>query len=185
LLLGRVLMAFIFVQSGFGKLLHMGGFSASLASKGVPLADVFGVVGPCVEFFGGLAVLLGVQTRYAAGLIAVFTVVATAISHRYWEFSDAARRAQEVNFSKNICIFGGFLLLMATGGGRFSLDGLLRGGSLKAPAVMGWSSMRRADSGSRAKPVYGGKHDVWNFENLHRLHSMTREEPASRHDRRA
>jgi putative oxidoreductase len=126
LFLGRVLMAFIFVESGFGKLLDMGGFTASLASKGVPLAEVFGVVGPCVEFFGGLAVLLGLQTRYAAGLIAVFTVVATAISHRYWEFSDAARRAQEVNFSKNICIIGGFLLVMATGGGRFSLDGLLR-----------------------------------------------------------
>jgi putative oxidoreductase len=127
LFLGRVLMAFIFVESGFGKLMDIGGFTASLASKGVPLAAVFGVVGPCVEFFGGLAVLLGLQTRYAALLLAVFTVVATAISHRYWEFSDAARRAQEVNFNKNICIVGGFLLLTATGGGRFSLDGLLRG----------------------------------------------------------
>jgi putative oxidoreductase len=126
LFLSRVLMAFIFVKSGFGKLLDTGGFTASLASKGVPLASVFGVAGPCVEFFGGLAVLLGLQTRYAATLIAVFTLVATAISHRYWEFSGAARKAQEVNFAKNICIVGGFLLLMATGGGRFSLDGLLR-----------------------------------------------------------
>jgi putative oxidoreductase len=126
LLFGRVLMAFIFVESGFGKLLDMGGFAASLASKGVPFATVLGVIGACVEFFGGLAVLLGLQTRYAAALVAVFTVVATAISHRYWEFSDVARRAQEVNFHKNVCIVGGFLLLMATGGGRFSLDGLLR-----------------------------------------------------------
>src|ERR1700730_15207371 len=126
LLFGRVLMALIFVQSGLGKLLDIGGFTASLASKGVPLASVFGVAGPCVEFFGGLAVLLGLDTRYAATLIAVFTLVATAISHRYWEFSGAARKAQEVNFAKNICIVGGFLLLMATGGGRFSLDGLLR-----------------------------------------------------------
>jgi putative oxidoreductase len=55
----------------------------------------------------------------------IFTIVATCISHRYWEFSGAARRAQEVNFSKNVCIVGGYLLLLATGGGRFSLDGLL------------------------------------------------------------
>jgi hypothetical protein len=70
LLFGRVFMALIFVQSGFGKLLDIGAFTASLGSKGVPLASVFGVVGPCVEFFGGLAVLLGLQTRYAAALIA-------------------------------------------------------------------------------------------------------------------
>jgi uncharacterized membrane protein YphA (DoxX/SURF4 family) len=93
---------------------------------GVPLSGIFGVIGPGVEFFGGLAVLLGLQTRYAAVLIAVFTIVATAISHRYWEFSDAARRAQEVNFMKNVCIIGGFLLLAAVGGGRFSIDTLWR-----------------------------------------------------------
>jgi putative oxidoreductase len=126
LLFGRVLMALIFVQSGFGKLLDIDGFTASLAGKGVPLAGIFGVIGPGVEFFGGLAVLLGLQTRYAAVLIAVFTIVATAISHRYWEFSDAARRAQEVNFMKNVCIIGGFLLLAAVGGGRFSIDTLWR-----------------------------------------------------------
>src|SRR5215210_5109243 len=71
LLFGRVLMALIFVQSGFGKLLNMGGFSASLASKGVPFPGFFGVLGSCVEFFGALAVLLGLQTRYAAALIAL------------------------------------------------------------------------------------------------------------------
>ena len=126
LLFGRVLMALIFVQSGFGKVLDMGGFSASLAAKGVPFASVFAAIGSCVELFGGLAILLGWQTRYAAALIAVFTVMATLISHRYWEYADAARRAQAVNFQKNICIIGGYLVLMAAGGGRFSLDGLFR-----------------------------------------------------------
>ena len=49
LLFGRVLMALIFVQSGFGKLLDIDGFTASLAGKGVPLAGIFGVIGPGVE----------------------------------------------------------------------------------------------------------------------------------------
>jgi putative oxidoreductase len=126
LLLGRVIMALIFVRSGFGKLVSIEAFGASLASKGVPFAAALAVIGACVEFFGGLAVLAGWQTRYAAALIAVFTVVATLISHRYWEYADAARRAQEVNFQKNLCIFGGYLVLLASGGGRFSLDWLLR-----------------------------------------------------------
>src|SRR5262249_21624651 len=66
LLFGRVLLALIFVQSGFGKLLDIGGFSASLAGKGVPAASFFATIGAGVECFGGLAVLLGWQTRYAA-----------------------------------------------------------------------------------------------------------------------
>jgi putative oxidoreductase len=124
LLVARVLMAYIFIKSGFGKLMDIGAFTASLAGKGVPMATVFGVIGPCVEFFGGLAVLLGFKTRYAALLMALFTIVATAISHRYWEFGEAARRAQEVNFEKNVCIIGGLVLLTAAGAGRFSIDGL-------------------------------------------------------------
>ena len=141
LLFGRVIMALIFVQSGFGKLLDIGAFGASLAGKGVPFASVLGVIGPGVEFFGGLAVLAGWQTRYAAALIAVFTVVATLISHRYWEYADAARRAQEVNFQKNVCIIGGYLVLIASGGGRFSMDGLLRN-------RFGWKETRPADTPS-------------------------------------
>jgi putative oxidoreductase len=126
LLLGRVIMALIFVRSGFGKLLDIDAFAASLAAKGVPFASALAVIGASVEFFGGLAVLAGWQTRYAAALIAVFTVVATLISHRYWEYADAARRAQEVSFQKNVCIVGGYLVLIASGGGRLSLDWLLR-----------------------------------------------------------
>jgi putative oxidoreductase len=127
LLIGRVLMAYIFMKSGFGKLMDIGGFSASLASKGVPMASMLGVIGPCVEFFGGLAILTGFRIRYTAPLMALFTVVATGISHRYLDVADAAmRRAQETNFDKNVCMIGGFVVLMAAGAGRFSLDGLRR-----------------------------------------------------------
>jgi putative oxidoreductase len=126
LLIARVLMAYIFVQSGFFKLMDIGSFTASLDSKGVPLASVLGIVAPCVEFFGGLAVLLGFQTRYAAGLLVLFVIVATATSHRFWELAGEARRGQEIHFDKNVCIVGGLLLLVAVGGGRLSIDRLWR-----------------------------------------------------------
>src|SRR5438105_1924944 len=58
-------------------------------------------------------------------LMVLFVIVATGISHRYWEFADAARRLQESQFFKNLSIIGGFVLLFATGSGRFGLDALL------------------------------------------------------------
>ena len=114
LLLGRIALGSIFVVSGFGKLTHLGGFEVSLALKGVPLPWLAALVGAPVEFFGGLAIVLGIAGRYAALLMLAFTVVATLISHRFWVYSDAAvRQAQLSNFSKNIAIIGGFLLLFA------------------------------------------------------------------------
>ena len=127
LLLGRVLLGWIFVESGWRKLMGMDAFVASLASRRVPYATVMGWIGACVEFLGGLAILLGFATRCAALLMIVFTIVATLIGHRYWELTDAAmRRMQQSHFAKNITIIGGFVLLFVTTGGRFSVDGWRR-----------------------------------------------------------
>jgi putative oxidoreductase len=128
LLLGRVVLGVIFVNSGLHKLLALDGFAASLAAKGVPFASAFAPLGACVEFFGGLAVVLGFASRATGLLMVLFVIVATAISHRFWEFEGAVRVAQEVNFDKNLCITGGFIMLLAAGAGRFSIDGLLRSG---------------------------------------------------------
>src|SRR2546429_8961904 len=96
LLAGRVLMGWIFVESGFRKLTGMDAFIASLANRRVPYASVLGWIGAPLEFCGGLALLLGAWTRCAALVIIVFVIVATLIGHRYWELSDAAaRRAQQ------------------------------------------------------------------------------------------
>jgi putative oxidoreductase len=126
LLLGRIALGSVFIVSGFGKLTHLGGFEASLAMKGVPLPWLAALLGAPVEFFGGLAIVLGMAGRYAALLMLAFTVVATLISHRYWEYSDAtARQAQFTNFSKNVAIIGGFLVLFSQGPGRIALGRFL------------------------------------------------------------
>ena len=122
LLLGRVLLGSIFVISGYGKLFGLAAFAASLEKNGVPYAAMLAPVGAGVEFFGGLAIVLGVEVRAAALLMIAFVIVATLISHRFWELEDAARRAQVTQFSKNAAIIGGFVLLHAAGGGRFALE---------------------------------------------------------------
>jgi putative oxidoreductase len=127
ILVGRILVGQLYVVSGFGKLMGLSAFAASLQKNGVPAPDIMAVIGACVEFFGGLALVLGFMTRWSAVLVLIFTIVATMIGHRYWEIADAAaRRGQEVNFYKNVTIIGGFFWLMVTGGGRFSIDGLWR-----------------------------------------------------------
>ena len=127
LLAGRVLMGWIFVESGFRKLIGMDAFIASLTNRRVPYAGVLGWIGGAVEFLGGLALLLGAWTRCAALALIVFVIVATLIGHRYWEITEpAARRMQQSHFWKNVTILGGFVVMLVTGGGRFSVDGWRR-----------------------------------------------------------
>jgi putative oxidoreductase len=126
ILIGRILVGQLYVVSGWGKITAISAFTANMAKAGVPMPEVMGVVGPCVEFFGGLALVFGFMTRYTAALLILFTAVAAMIGHRYWEAAEAMRRNQEIHFYKNVTIIGGFLFLIVTGGGRFSIDGLLR-----------------------------------------------------------
>jgi putative oxidoreductase len=126
LLLGRLALGAIFVKSGLQKLTALGAFAASLAGRGVPQSSTWAVIGATVEFVGGLLIVTGFRTRDASLLMILFVIVATGIAHRYWEYAEAARRLQESQFFKNVAIIGGFLVLAATGAGRFSLDALLR-----------------------------------------------------------
>ena len=100
-------------------------FAASLAGRGIPQSSTWAVIGASVEFIGGIMIVTGLRVRPASLLMILFVVVATGISHRYWEFADgAARRAQESQFFKNLSIIGGFLLLYVCRSGRFGLDTL-------------------------------------------------------------
>lgn len=125
LLLARILLGWIFLRSGFGKVTDVGAFTASLARRGVPMTDVLGPLGAAVEFFGGLALILGFKIRYSALLMVAFVVVATLIGHRFWEFADAAaRRTQQGQFNKNLALIGGMLALWVAGAGRLAVDRL-------------------------------------------------------------
>jgi putative oxidoreductase len=126
LLLGRVALGAIFVKSGLQKLMTLGAFAASLAGRGIPQSSTWALIGAMVEFVGGILIVTGFRTREASLLMILFVIVATGISHRFWEYTESARRLQESQFFKNLSILGGFLLLFVAGSGRFGLDAMLR-----------------------------------------------------------
>jgi putative oxidoreductase len=125
ILVARVLIGWIFVMSGWEKLMNYQTAAANIAQRGAP--EVLAYLAPLVEFVSGVAVVLGIMTEYAAVLMFVFTIAATVTSHRFWQFSDPAQhRAQSTNFWKNVSMMGGMLLLFVTAGGRWSVDALFR-----------------------------------------------------------
>lgn len=126
MLVGRIAIGQLYVVSGFGKITALSTFAAGLAKDGVPASDVMAVIGASVEFFGGLALVFGLKTRWIAALLVLFTIFATLLRHRYWEFEPPARGGQYGNFYKNITIIGGLLYVTAAGAGRFSIDGMFR-----------------------------------------------------------
>jgi putative oxidoreductase len=126
LLVGRILLGWIFVRSGYGKIFSIPAYAATFPARGLP--PFLAYIAVPAKFFGGIALILGLATRYVVLVMIVFMLVATFSSHRYWECADAAaRRAQDGNFWKNTAMLGGLFFLFVSGAGRLSVDGWLRG----------------------------------------------------------
>jgi putative oxidoreductase len=114
-LVGRSMIAIIFIVAGAGKITGYAGTQGYMESLGVP-----GLLLPLVialEILGGLAILLGYQTKIAAFLLAGFTLLAAIIFH-----SDFGQQMQMILFMKNIAITGTFLLLFVHGPGQWALN---------------------------------------------------------------
>ena len=121
-LIGRILIAYLFIPAGFGKLMGFAGTVGYITSAGLPLPQVGAVIAIVVELCLGIALLLGYKTRIVAIVMALFTVAAALFFHKYWSAPDAMKMMQTINFNKNIAIAGGLLALAAFGPGRLSID---------------------------------------------------------------
>ena len=117
-LIGRILLALLFIPAGTSKITGFAGTTGFIASKGVPLPEVAAAAAIGIELGLGLLLLMGFQTRWAALGIAFFTVVVSFIFHPFW--SDPA---QAQAFFKNIAVVGGLLTIAAWGAGAWSVDG--------------------------------------------------------------
>jgi putative oxidoreductase len=121
-LVGRLLLASLFLPAGIGKIMGFAGTAGYIASKGLPLPELGVVIAIVFEVGGGLALLAGYCTRYAALGLALFTLAATIFFHNYWGVPAEMVMVQKLLFNKNIAVIGGLLLLAVHGAGAWSMD---------------------------------------------------------------
>ena len=121
-LIGRILLAVIFVKSGWGKIAGFEGTAGYMASKGLPMVQVLLVLTILVELGGGLLLAVGYKARWAALAIALFLVPVTFIFHPFWGIPADQVMNQTNHFFKNVAIVGGMLMVFAFGPGAYSVD---------------------------------------------------------------
>lgn len=111
-LIARILMAYIFIVAGWGKITAYSATVGYMESMGVPGAMLPLTI--LVEFGGGLALLFGFQARFAAFGLGVFSLITAFLFH--------GGEADAINFMKNFAMAGGLFFLMLHGAGKLSLD---------------------------------------------------------------
>ena len=121
-LIGRLLLAALFLPAGLSKLSGFEGTVGYISSVGLPLPNVAAAAALAVEILGSVALIVGFQTRIAAAVLAVFTLVASVFFHAFWAAAPEQAFVQQLLFFKNIGVIGGLLVLAAAAPGRWSLD---------------------------------------------------------------
>lgn len=124
-LIGRIMMGYLFLMAGWGKLTNVAGTIGYFTNLGVPNPGMMPYLVGGLEVAIGVALIVGLATRYAAIVTFLFALTATLIAHRYWTFPAAGQAAQFGQFTKNLAIMGGSLFVLILGAGRFSLDAAL------------------------------------------------------------
>jgi putative oxidoreductase len=113
---GRLLLAAIFLWSGLGKLMSYEGTVGYISSVGFPTAPLAYIVAVAIEIIGGIALVVGFKTRWAAALAAFSVVTALGFHLNFGDLN------QTIHFMKNIAIAGGLLQVIAFGAGSMSMD---------------------------------------------------------------
>lgn len=121
-LIGRLLIAYLYLPAGISKIGGFAGTASYIASKGLPLPEAGAALAIVVEVLGGLALVLGWGTRWAALALALFTLAAGVFFHNWWAMPANAQMLQKIIFDEHIAVIGGLLVLAAFGPGRYSVD---------------------------------------------------------------
>lgn len=115
-LVGRLLLAALFLPAGFQKISGYEGTQGYMEAMGVPGGLLPLVI--LLEIGGGIALIIGFKVRWMALVLAGFCAVSAFIFHYQPD-----QQVQMILFMKNIALAGSFLVLASTGAGTFSLDG--------------------------------------------------------------
>ena len=121
-LVGRILIALIFVLSGFSKITGFEGTVGYIASKGLPLPQLAAIGAIIVELGGGILLVLGWKARWAAAAMMVFTAMAALFFHNFWAMPPEQAQNQMIHFMKNISMLGGLLYVVVHGSGPISVE---------------------------------------------------------------
>jgi len=117
LLAGRLLLAYIFVLSGYSKIGGFAGTAKYMAAKGMVMVEPLLVGAIIVELIGGLMLAVGWKARWAAWALFLFIIPTTVIFHPAW-----SAPGEMVQLQKNLAIMGGMLYVAFMGAGKLSLD---------------------------------------------------------------
>ena len=131
LLIARVLLAFIFILSGFGKLVSPADTVGMIAGAGLPAATALAYLAGIFELVSGIAVLIGFQVRIVGWALAAFCVFTGIVFHgstiNIPDFPAAANgwinTLNQIMMMKNFTLAGAYILLATAGAGALSLDG--------------------------------------------------------------
>ncbi len=122
-LVGRILLALMFLIAGIGKIgAGFAGTVGYISSVGLPQPQLAAVGAIIVEIVGALALIVGWKTRWAALALAIFTVAAALLFHNYWSMPADQQMMQQIIFMKNLAVAGGLLMLAVAGPGAWSVD---------------------------------------------------------------
>ncbi len=130
LLIARILLSFMFIYAGFGKLMDASGTAGMIAGAGLPAATALAYLAGLFEFLAGLALLAGFQTKIAAWALALFCVFTGLMFHsaaiNVPDFPAAANgwlsALNQIMLMKNITLAGAYILLATVGAGAYSVD---------------------------------------------------------------
>ena len=122
-LAARVLLAGLFLFSGFNKIFNFAATQEYMASAGVPATAVLLVLTIVLELVAGTMILIGYQAMLAAGALIIFLIPVTLIFHNPLAYTDPlAVQHHTIHLVKNLAIIGGLLHIMAFGGGAWSVQ---------------------------------------------------------------
>ena len=121
-LVGRVLLALIFIIAGYGKITGFEGTVGYMQAYNVPMTQVLAVLAIIVELGGGLMIAVGWKARWGAAAIFIFVLIASFIFHAFWAVPADQAQLQNIMFMKNLAIMGGMLYIIVYGSGPLSVD---------------------------------------------------------------
>jgi len=121
-LVGRILLASIFLMSGIGKIGGFAGTAGYMASKGLPMVEALLAITIVIEIGAALMLILGYKARLGGTALLLWMIPVTFIFHNFWAMPADQQMIQQIMFMKNLGLMGGMLYIMAFGSGPMSID---------------------------------------------------------------